>query len=174
MEPPLVLGSVSIEQAQIPTKSRDEFPPFLRAIQYIFINKDLREKVFCLLKETICTQKATGRLGMELWSIFVQAGVRLCLNADYDRLHYLSNEDRLLRQMLGVQDGIIRGRSFDRQTIIDNVSLLDDKTLREINQIIADAGHQLVKKKEAAPLRIKVDSFVTEAKTSIAKYNVLS
>ena len=110
---------------------------------------------------------------MDLWSIFVLAGARLCLNADYDRLHYLANADSLLRQMLGVHDGITRGRDFDRQTIIDNVSLLNDDTLREINQIIVEAGHGLVKKKTEA-LHIKVDSFVVEANVHYpTDYNLL-
>jgi hypothetical protein len=109
-----------------------------------------------------------------LWSIFVLAGARLCLNADYDRLLYLANQDNLLRQMLGVHDGIIRGREFERQTIIDNVQLLDDATLREINLIIVRAGHGLLKKKETEALHIKIDSFVTEADVHFpTDYNLL-
>jgi hypothetical protein len=53
--------------------------------------------------------------------------------------------------MLGVHDGIVRGRDFNRQTIIDNVSLLDDDTLREINHLIVAAGHKIVKKKKRKP-----------------------
>jgi hypothetical protein len=111
---------------------------------------------------------------MDLWSIFVLAGSRLCLNADYDRLHYLSNHDSLLRQFLGVHDGLVRGRAFERQTIIDNVQLLDDDTLREINLVIVQAAHGLVKKKETEALRVKIDSFVTEANVHFpTDYNLL-
>jgi len=79
-----------------------------------------------------------------------------------------------LRQMLGVHDGIIRGREFDRQTIIDNVSLLDDNTLREINHVIVEVGHQLVKKKVTEALHIKVDSFVVQANVHFpTDYNLL-
>ena len=173
-EAQLTLGSTPIEQIIIPTKSRDEFPPFLRAMQHIYMDKELSEKIFSLLESIICSRHATGRPGMDLWTIFVLAGARLCLNADYDRLHHLSNYDTLLRQMLGVHDGIVRGRDFDRQTLIDNVSLLDDATLREINQVIVEAGHQIVKKKETEALRIKVDSFVTEANVHFpTDYNLL-
>ena len=173
-EPQMVLGGISIEQAQIPTKSRDEFPQYLRAMQYIFTTKELSDKLFDILKKTLCTKKRTGRTGMELWSIFVLAGARLCLNIDYDRLHYLSNEDNLLRQILGVHDGLIRGRSFERQTIIDNVSLIDESTLREINLLILGAGHKELKKKETEALHIKVDSFVTEANVHFpTDYNLL-
>jgi hypothetical protein len=99
-------------------------------MQHIYSDNDLSERIFSLLESIICTKKPTGRPGMDLWTIFVLAEARLCLNTDYDRLHYLSNNDNLLRQMLGVHDGIVRGREFDRQTIIYIVVLLDDDTLR--------------------------------------------
>jgi Transposase DDE domain. len=168
------LGSTPIQDIRIPTKSRDEFPPFLRAMQYIYCDSDLNEQVFSMLESKICIKQKTGRLGMDLWSIFVLGGARLCLNADYDRLFYLSNYDLLLRQMLGVQDGIVRGRDFDRQTIIDNVSLLDDELLKEINLLIVEAGHGILKKKETEALRLKVDSFVTETNVHFpTDYNLL-
>jgi len=180
-EPQLVLGCTSIANVQIPTKSRDEFPPFLRAMQHIFLDKELSSLVFNLLETSICTKQPTGRQGMDLWTLFVLAEARLCLNTDYDDLHYRSNYDLLLRQILGVHDGIlvlrtkyevVRGREFDLQVIKDNVKLLDEKTLREINKVIVRAGHHLVQKKEPEALRIlvlrtkyavKIDTFVTEA-----------
>jgi len=147
-EAQLTLGSTPIEQVQIPTKCRDEFPPFLRAMQYIYSDKEVSEQVFTLLESAICTKQSTGRPGMDLWTLFVLAEARLCLNTDHDRLHYLSNNDNLLRQILGVHDGVVRGREFDRQTIIDNVSLLNDNILREINHLIVQCGHKVLKKKE--------------------------
>ena len=173
-EAQLTLGSTPIDQIIIPTKCRDEFPPFLRAMQHIYMDKELSEQIYSLLESVICTQNRTGRPGMDLWSIFVLAGARLCLNADYDRLHYHSNSDSLLRQILGVHDGMVRGRDFDRQTIIDNVSLLGDDALRQINDLIVEAGHKIVKKKEPEALRIKIDSFVTEANVHFpTDYNLL-
>ena len=155
-EAEMTLGSIPIHKIEIPIKCRDEFPPFLRAMQYIYTNKELSEQIYSLLETKICSKKkATGRPGMHLWTIFVLAGARLCLNTDYDRLHYLANNDNLLRQMLGVQDGIVRGREFDRQTLIDNVQLLDDETLREINRVIVSAGHQVLKKKRDGSLAYK-------------------
>ena len=151
-EAELTLGCTPIHEIEIPAKSRDEFPAFLRAMQYIYTTKELSEQIYSMLESRICTKKQTGRPGMHLWTIFVLAGARLCLNTDYDRLHYLSNNDILLRQMLGVHDGMVRGREFDRQTIIDNVQLLDDDTLRAINRVIVEAGHQVVKKKRNGSL----------------------
>jgi hypothetical protein len=173
-EAQLTLGSIPIDQVVIPTKSRDELPSFLRAMQHIYTDRSVSEQVYSLLESAICTKKRTGRLGMDLWTIFVLAGARLCLNADYDRLHHIANYDVLVRQILGVHDGIIRGRDFHRQTIIDNVALLDDNTLREINRLIVGEGHKLVKKKETEALHIKVDSFVTEANIHFpTDYNLL-
>jgi hypothetical protein len=173
-EAQLTLGCVPIDQIQIPVKSRDEFPPLLRALQYIYTHNDLSERIFGLLEKAICTKLPTGRPGMDLWSIFVLASARLCLNTDYDRLHYLANADSLLRQMLGVHDGIVRGRDFERQTIIDNVELLDDDTLRAINRVIVEVGHEIVKTKKAEALHIKIDSFVTDANVHFpTDYNLL-
>jgi len=173
-EAQLTLGCTPIHEIEIPAKSRDEFPAFLRAMQYIYTNEELNEKIYSLLESIICKKKKTGRPGMDLWSIFVLAGARLCLNTDYDRLYYLANYDVLLRQMLGVHDGIVRGREFERQTLIDNVQLLDDETLRSINLVIVEAGHQVLKKKEMEALHIKIDSFVTEANVHYpTDYNLL-
>jgi hypothetical protein len=173
-EAQLTLGCTPIHEIEIPSKSRDEFPAFLRAMQYIYTNSELNEKIYSLLESKICNKRKTGRPGMHLWTIFVLAGARLCLNTDYDRLHYLANHDGLLRQMLGVHDGMVRGREFERQTIIDNVQMLDDDTLRAINLVIVEAGHQVIKKKETEALHIKIDSFVTEANVHFpTDYNLL-
>jgi len=82
-EAQLTLGSIPIERVQFPAKSRDELPAFLRAMQYIYTNKEVSEQVYSLLESAICTKLPTGRRGMDLWTIFVLAGARLCLNADY-------------------------------------------------------------------------------------------
>ena len=47
------LGRTSIEEIIIPTKSRDELPPVLMALQYIFVTEELSEQVFALLEERI-------------------------------------------------------------------------------------------------------------------------
>ena len=59
-EAQLTLGITPIDQINIPTKCRDEFPPFLRAMQHIYMNNGLSEKIYSLLESVICTQKRTG------------------------------------------------------------------------------------------------------------------
>jgi len=56
-EQQLSLGSLPISDIKIPTKSRDEMPPTVRALQHIFITSSLNEKEFKLLEEKICNNK---------------------------------------------------------------------------------------------------------------------
>ena len=66
------LGAVPIEKVVIPTKSRDEMPPILAALQWIFVTPEVSQKVFALLEKSInSSSKSTGRPGMNLWHILV-------------------------------------------------------------------------------------------------------
>ncbi|MCY7292396.1 MAG: ISNCY family transposase, partial [Ferruginibacter sp.] len=51
---------------------------------------------------------------------------------------------------------------FNYQTILDNVSLVDEALLQQINLLVVDAGHKLVKKKEDEAFKLKTDSYVLE------------
>ena len=159
------LRTVAIADVKFPLKSRDELPPVLKALQYIFITPELNEKVFHLLEQKICKdKKKTGRKGMDLWHILVLAVVRHALSTNWDRLEYLANYDQLLREIMGVHaTAFIEDEKieFNYQSILDNVSLLDETLLQKINQLIVDAGHQLLKKKEEE-LRLKTDSYSLE------------
>jgi transposase, IS5 family len=162
------LHLVPIEKIVLPLKSRDELPPLLAGLQWIWTHPTLRADIFALLAAAILTDKqATGRRGMDLWQILVLGVVRLGLDADWDRLEDLANHHTLIRQMLGVpatawgQDAKV----FARQTLRDNVALLDDALLQEINARVAAAGRAVFAKKGGAPaaaLAIKVDSYVLE------------
>ena len=160
------LRTVAIADISFPLKSRDELPPVLKALQYIFVTPELNENVFSLLEQTICKdKKKTGRRGMDLWHILVLAVVRHTLSTNWDRLEYLANYDLLLRQTLGVHaTAFIENDKieFGYQTILDNVSLLDETVLARINELTVEAGHCLVKKKETEDIRLKTDSYVLE------------
>ena len=76
-EQQISLRIVPIADVKFPLKSRDELPPVLMALQYIFVTPELNEKVFALLEKKICSgKKKTGRKGMDLWHILVLAVVR--------------------------------------------------------------------------------------------------
>jgi hypothetical protein len=160
------LRTVAIADVKFPLKSRDELPPVLMALQYIFITPSLNEKVFEILEKKICTgKKKTGRKGMDLWHILVLAVVRNACGTNWDTLETWSNHHELVRRVMGVHASAFiedEKLEFNYQSIIDNVSLVDEALLKEINLLVVDAGHKLVKKKEAEALRLKTDSYALE------------
>ena len=166
-EQQLSLGMVPISEIKIPVKSRDEMPPTVRALQYIFMTENLNEKIFTLLEEKICKGKnKTGRPGMDLWHLLVLAVVRHATGTNWDRLHLMANGDRYVREIMGVHCTKfgIEEVEFEYQNILDNVSLIDEDLLYEINQVVVEAGQQLLKKKEkeAIELQLKTDSYAVE------------
>jgi transposase, IS5 family len=153
---------VPICDIKIPTKSRDELPPTLRALQYIFTTASINEKIFALLEEKICKgKKKTGRPGMDLWHILVLAVVRQSLDTNWDRLTHIANYDFMVRNILGVVPDAT-DYEFEYQNILDNVSLVDEILLQKINDIVVEAGMQLIKKKENEALCLKTDSYALE------------
>jgi IS5 family transposase len=176
-EQQMTLGRLPIGETEIPTKKRSgALPKLCAALKEIFITSKWNEKVFEILEAKITAGKQrTGRSGMDLWQIFVLSQVRLCQNISYDELHHIANYDSLIRQILGIESGFgYEKYKFEYQNIIDNVSLLDDETVRELNQIIVEFGHEVFKKKEAAALRLKTDSFVVESNAHFpTDYNLL-
>lgn len=157
-----------IEKIRLPLKSRDELPPILAGLQWIWMHPTLKAEILALLEAAVLAdKKATGRTGMNLWQILVLGVVRLGLDADWDRMEHIANYDSLVRQMLEVpaapwgEDD----KTFGHQTLRDNVALLDDELLQAINARIAAAGREVFAKKGGAPLaalEIKVDSYVLE------------
>ena len=158
-----------IEKIRLPLKSRDELPPLLAGLQWVWMQPALKADIFALLEAKILAgKKATGRTGMDLWQILVLGVVRLGLDADWDRMEDLANHHVLVRQMLGVpltpwgEDAKV----FGHQTLRDNVALLDDELLQQINARVAAAGREVFAKKGGAPLAalsVKVDSYVLES-----------
>lgn len=162
------LQVIPIEKIQLPLHSRDELPPILAGLQWIWLHPTLKAELFALLEAKILTgKKATGRTGMDLWQILVLGVVRLGMDADWDRLEDLANHHLLIRQMLGVP-AVAWGepaKTFARQTLRDNVALLDDELLHAINARVAAAGRAVFAKKDGAPvaaLAVKVDTYVLE------------
>ena len=94
------LGSTPISEVVIPLKSRDELPPVLLALQTIFVNKPYHEKMFAIVEPVIRQGKRqTGREGMTIWEVIVLSVVRLTLNTNYDRLHWIANYDTCVRKI---------------------------------------------------------------------------
>jgi len=166
-EQQLNLGVVPIAEVKLRERSRHQLAPVLKALQHIFTTPELNERAFNLMEAHILKgKKATGRIGMSLWEILVLSTVRLCLDIDYDFLLDQANNHNELRGIMGVRPGdFTLGKTYKEQTLKDNVSLLSEDLLRQINQLVVDASHGLIKKKEEATalsLNIKVDSYVVE------------
>jgi len=167
---------MQIDQVDLDSNSRDDIPQLLKGLQHIFLNPVLLEQVLKILDSLFPKEidLNNGRPGMDMWSILVMGVLRLNLNCDYDRLHNLVNNHKTIRQILG--HGVVDDQScYYLQTLKDNVSLLTPEMLDRINQVVVNAGHQLIKKKErdddpvALPdpvvedrLRGRCDSFVVE------------
>ncbi len=175
-EPQIILGQLLIEETPIPKKCRDSLAALVIAIRTIYTTPEYNEQVYNILENKILSgRKKTGRPGMNLWQIFVLAQVRLCLNISYDRLHWMANSDKLLRQLMGIEtDFGYADMEIGYQNILDNVTLLDDQTIKQLNEVIVAFGHDIFKKKETVALRLKTDSFVVESNVHFpSDYNLL-
>ena len=157
------LGEIAISEIKINLKSRDDIPPLLLGLQHIYTNLDLRKAVFEILEANIFTEidPQNGRPGMDLWTILVLGVLRVNLNWDYDRLEEMANNHKTIRKMLG-HGSFYDDYEYKLQTLKDNVYLLTPEIVEKINQVVVQAGHSLVKKKEDEKLNGRCDSFVVE------------
>jgi hypothetical protein len=173
----LNIGQTPISEIYINPKSKNALDQLIAALKEIYCDKEYNDKIFNIIEKYLPkVDKNNGRPGMNLWTIFVLAQVRLCLGLDYNMLHNLSNNHSLLRKLLGISE--IFGEEpvvFEYQNIYDNVSSLSDAMLVEINDVIVEFGHRKVfKKKETEALRLKTDSFVVESNVHFpTDYNLL-
>ena len=146
----LGLGCPPIEDIRIDAKSRDDIPAILIGLQAIYRNETTRERLAQLLEEQLLpdVRQDAGRPGLCLWEILVLSVLRVGLDCDWDHLEYLANQLSDIRQMLGLSPVIDQEIDYDRQTLIDNVSLLTPSILHQINDlVVAAAGPKIVRKK---------------------------
>jgi hypothetical protein len=157
-----------IEKIRLPLHSRDELPPLLAGLQWVWMHPTLKTEILALIAAVVLAdKKATGRPGLHLWQILVLGVVRLGLDADWDRMEHIANYDALVRQMLEVPAAPwgAASKTFGHQTLRDNVARLDEELLQHINVRIAAAGRAVFVRKvggSLAPLALKVDSYVLE------------
>ncbi len=161
--PQLQLGGTPIEKIKINLKSRDDIPPLLLGLQYVYTNVELRDKVFAILEQNInpAIDNNNGRPGMDLWNILVFGVLRLNLNWDYDRLAEMANNHKTIRMMVG-HGTFTDDYEYKVQTLKDNVTLLTPDIMDKVNTLVVEAGHSIVKKKEDEELQGRCDSFVVE------------
>ena len=160
-------GQTPIEAVILPLKSRDELPPVLAGLQWIFKTSEVSQEIFELLEAKISADKQdTGRPGMDLWHILVLGVVRLGLGCDYDRLEHIANHDGLVRQIMGLPS-FGGEQQFHHKTISDNICQIDAEVLEKINSIVVRHGRSTLKKNGRPTgeekLNVKVDSYVLDS-----------
>lgn len=145
---------------QLNLDCRDEIVPILKALQHIYSQPKLRDRILRAIARDVSgtSNPKRGRQGMDYWEILVLAAVRLGCNLDYDKLQDLAEQHRALRQMMGIGDWD-QQTTFDWRRIRDNVTLIRPETIQQINQLIVAEGHQLVPQ---AAETVRADSFVVE------------
>jgi hypothetical protein len=173
----LRIGQTAINDIYINPKSKNALDQLVAALKELYCNEEYNNKIFSIIEKYLpSVDHNNGRPGMNLWTIFVLSQVRLCLGTSYDMLHHHANNDRLLRQLLGIEEVFdVEPFTFEYQNIYDNISKLSDDMLVEINEIIVEFGHKKVfKKKETTALHLKTDSFVVESNIHFpTDYNLL-
>ncbi len=149
LEQQLRIEQVPIHDLEINLKSRDSYVHLIRPLKEVFTTPEYSAKIFSILEDkNLSGKKATGRPEMDLWQIFVLSQVRPGLNIGYDWLHTMANNDRMLRMLMGIETEIgFEKKNFEYQHILDNISLLDHETVGEINELIVELGHGVLKKK---------------------------
>lgn len=159
----LKLGQRDISNIDIDFRCRDEIPQVLLGLQSLYSNKEVRDKVFSILNEIIPSNidSNNGRPGMDLWNILVLGAIRLNCNFDFDKVHDIANNHKVIREFLGHTIFEFDQR-YGLQTIKDNVSLLTPRVLDKINQIVVQHGHTIIGHRDCVPLKGRCDSFVLE------------
>ncbi|MDR1878432.1 MAG: hypothetical protein LBQ64_02575 [Bacteroidales bacterium] len=148
-EPQIEIGQLLIEDTPTP-KSRDGMVALVIALRELYKNRVYRDRIPDILEaKLIAGRPRTGRPGMNLWPIFVLAQIRLSKRLDYDELHTQANYNKLVRQVMGVErESGFEEIKFPYQTTVDNAGLLDDATLKQINDVTVSFGQDEVFKKK--------------------------
>jgi len=155
----LRLDSVPVEKVALNLESRDRMVPVLRALQFVYCDRQLTDQILALVAADINANSRpdTGRTGMDYWHICVLAAVRLGCDCTYDQLQDFAENHRKLRAIMGLGD--CDETEFKWRTIRNNICLLKPETVARISQSIVGQGHSL---EPAAIEKVRADSFVME------------
>lgn len=155
----LQLDCQPISSLKLNSKCRDRIVPILRALQHIYQQPKLRERVLALIAIDVLgdANPNRGREGMTLWQILVLASVRLGCNFTYDQLQDLAENHQslmCLMQVRGWQEEV-----FTWKRIRDNICCVRPETIEKINHLIVAEGHGL---EPSAAEAVRGDAFVAE------------
>ena len=153
------LDGGSVSRVVLNLNCRDELVPILRGLQQVYSTPNVRDAILKLVERDVSAKSRSdrGRDGLSYWCILVLAAVRLGCNLNYDKLHDLAENHRVLRSIMEI--GEFDETQFSWKRIRDNVCLLQPATIESISQLIVAEGHTLV---PDAVQRMRADSFVVE------------
>lgn len=155
-----ILSSTPIAEVVIPLKSRDELPPVLLALQTIFTNEKSHQKMFSIVEPIIRKgKKQTGREGMTIWEVIVLSVIRMTLKTNYDRLLWIANSDKYVRQLMGIEadDYGFSGpsKTYSLTALKENIGLLKHQDVEKVNALVIEVGQDYLKKKTMKQLSLK-------------------
>ena len=155
----LRLDTVPIPNVELNLQCRDRIVPVLRALQHVYTDSKLTDRILNLIAADINADSRTdsGRKGMDYWHICVLASVRLGCDYTYDQLQNFSENHRDLRAIMGL--GSLDETEFHHKTLRNTLCLLHPETIEQINRAIVEQGHQL---RPDAIGNVRADSFVME------------
>jgi len=163
IEKQLKIGQIDICDIPVDLQCRDEIPQVLLGLQAVYSNRQVRDQVFSILSEIIPenVDAKNGRPGMDLWKILVLGVIRLNCNWDYDKVHDIANNHKLIREFMGHTIFEFDQR-YGLQTIKDNLCLFTPGILGRINKVVVGHGHTIIGHCEDDVLKGRCDSFVVE------------
>ena len=163
IEKQLKIGQVDIRDIPVDLQCRDEIPQVLLGLKAIYSNREVRDRVFSILSEITPKNVASdnGRPGMDLWKILVLGTIRLNCNWDYDKIHDIANNHKVIREFMGHTIFEFDQR-YGLQTIKDNLLLPTPEVLDGINRVVVEHGHTIVGHRDDESLKGRCDSFVVE------------
>ena len=154
------LGALPISEVKIPLNSRDELPPVLLALQTIFLDQTYHERLFSIIEPVVVKgKKQTGREGMTIWEVIVLSVIRMTLNTNYDRLLWIANYDKCVRQLMGVEadDHGFSGpsKTYSLTALKENIGLLKVDTIDKVTALVIEIGQDHLKKKTVKKSSLK-------------------
>ena len=155
----LRLDTVPIRNVELNLQYRDRIVPVLRALQGVYSDSILTDRILGLIAADINagSRTDTGRTGMDYWHICVLAAVRLGCDYTYDQLQNFAENHRDLRAIMGL--GRLDESEFHHKTLRNTFCQLRPETIAQINRAIVGEGHKLC---PDAIENVRADSFVME------------
>ena len=96
---------------------------------------------------------------MTIWEVIVLSVIRLTLKTNYDRLLWIANYDKCVRELMGVESNDFGfsgpAKKYSLTALKENIALLQLDTIEKINVLVLEVGQGYLKKKTKKQLCLK-------------------